>query len=573
MVKSTKNICRVLFFSGVLLVTSACSDSFLQTDSPNQPSQTTYWQTESDALMALTACYDAMQSQNLYDDNIDGWKFGFLGRETSTDNGDHTWGDWMLGSSISKCASSTTDECFSMYWNANYEVIKRCNMLVENVERIPMEAEKIDAYKAEAIALRALMYCNLTSVFRDVPYLTKPLTLAEAQAPKAERSQIISSLLEDLKTWIPKIPVIGKAQKGRMSQEAGYAIMGRIALFNQRWDEAITAYKNVVGKVQLFKSGDGTDYAANYADLFKEQNETAAEVLLSVHFKGPGLGEGSCFGVCWSAPMNAIEGSMNLCDDFYCIDGLPIDKSPLFKGSLVQGAHTKANPDMGRYENRDPRMKQTFLMPGTDYISPQDGALTCPPQFTIRPETRTGYKLWKYMAETSVPSDKDVYDYHIIRYPEVLLILAEATYEKDGAISDDILNKTINVIRSRKGVEMPPLTNAFVKGNGLDMRMEIRRERTIELAFEGFRRDDLRRWKTAETELIGAIKGIKLKGSEYENLDVLNEGNPGLTDENGFLIVEPAENRNFVTPKHYYYSLPLDELYLNPNLAPNNPGW
>ena len=364
MIKNTKNICRVLFFSGVLLVTSACSDSFLQTDSPNQPSQTTYWQTESDALMALTACYDAMQSQNLYDDNIDGWKFGFLGRETSTDNGDHTWGDWMLGSSISKCASSTTDECFSMYWNANYEVIKRCNMLVENVERIPMEAEKIDAYKAEAIALRALMYCNLTSVFRDVPYLTKPLTLAEAQAPKAERSQIISSLLEDLKTWIPKIPVIGKAQKGRMSQEAGYAIMGRIALFNQRWDEAITAYKNVVGKVQLFKSGDGTDYAANYADLFKEQNETAAEVLLSVHFKGPGLGEGSCFGVCWSAPMNAIEGSMNLCDDFYCIDGLPIDKSPLFKGSLVQGAHTKANPDMGRYENRDPRMKGTLMLPG-----------------------------------------------------------------------------------------------------------------------------------------------------------------------------------------------------------------
>lgn len=61
----------------MLLSASACSDSFLQTDSPNQPSQTTYWQTESDALMALTACYDAMQSQNLYDDNIDGWKFDF----------------------------------------------------------------------------------------------------------------------------------------------------------------------------------------------------------------------------------------------------------------------------------------------------------------------------------------------------------------------------------------------------------------------------------------------------------------------------------------------------------------
>ena len=78
--------------------------------------------------------------------------------------------------------------------------------------------------------------------------------------------------------------------------------------------------RQVIGKVQLFKSGDGSDYAANFADLFKEKNETAAEVLLSVHYKGPGLGEGSCFGVCWSGPMNAIEGTMNLCDDFYCIE-------------------------------------------------------------------------------------------------------------------------------------------------------------------------------------------------------------------------------------------------------------
>ena len=96
MVKNTKNIFKILLLSGTLLTTGACSDSFLQTDSPNQPSQSTYWQTESDALMALTACSDAMQSRNLYDDNIDGWNYGFLCRETCKDNGDHTWGDWML---------------------------------------------------------------------------------------------------------------------------------------------------------------------------------------------------------------------------------------------------------------------------------------------------------------------------------------------------------------------------------------------------------------------------------------------------------------------------------------------
>src|SRR5690606_4799517 len=132
-----------------------------------------------------------------------------------------------------------------------------------------------------------------------------------------------------------------------------------------------------------------------------------------------------------------------------------------------------------------------FIMPGTKYLNAQIGPDSCVAAFTTRPETRTGYKLWKFMGETLGGVDKDTYDYHIIRYPEVLLIWAEATYEKDGAISDDLLSKTINVIRARTGVEMPPLTNAFVTANGLDMRTEIRRERTIELAFEGFRRDDL----------------------------------------------------------------------------------
>ena len=87
------------------------------------------------------------------------------------------------------------------------------------------------------------------------------------------------------------------------------------------------------------------------------------------------------------------------------------------------------------------------------------------------------------------------YDFKEFRYGEVLLILAEALYEKNGHISDADLDRTINVLRSR--VNMPALTNAFVTANGLNMLNEIRRERTVELAFEGFRRDDLRRWKTS----------------------------------------------------------------------------
>ena len=105
------------------------------------------------------------------------------------------------------------------------------------------------------------------------------------------------------------------------------------------------------------------------------------------------------------------------------------------------------------------------------------------------------------------------YDFKEFRYAEVLLILAEALYEKNGSITDADLGRTINVVRTRAG--MPALTNAFVTSNNLNMLNEIRRERTIELAFEGFRRDDLRRWKMAETELPQAIKGVKFVGTGF----------------------------------------------------------
>lgn len=537
MKKKMNYIAGILFVGSCAL--SACSDDFLQTDSPNQPSQSTYWQTESDALMALTACYDAMQSDHLYDDNVDGGGFGFLMRETSTDNGDHTWGAWMKGSTISMCTSSTTDGCFTNYWKANYEVIKRCNLLVENIERITtMDAAKVAAFKAEAIALRSLMYCNLISVFRDVPYLTMPLTLAEAEAPKTMRSEMVSSILADLKTHIPNLPTVGKAETGRMTQEAAYAIMGRIALFNQQWDDAISAYRNVVGKVSLFKSGDGTDYTANYADLFKEENETASEVLLSVHFKGPGLGEGNTFGVCWKAPMNAIEASMNLCDDYYCTDGLPIDRSPLFKGSLEQGAHTKANPDMARYENRDPRLKATLMLPGMDWNGK--------PYTNNLPASSTACIL-KWYTPTNTANEYDgSLDFYIIRYAEVLLSLAEAMIEKGGYPQEEI-TPYINEVRARVG--MPAVES--VEGVGLtqeQLREIVRHERRVELAFEDLRFADLYRWGEFEK----AQKRMQQDQSFY-----------------GFGIVKRGALRG---PQDLVWPIPQSEIDTNPMLE-QHPEW
>ncbi|WP_300792251.1 RagB/SusD family nutrient uptake outer membrane protein [uncultured Bacteroides sp.] len=477
------NIYRGLLLSGLLITATSCSDSFLDLNNPNQVSDNTFWQSESDALMGLAACYDALQSDHLYDDNVDGGGFGFLMRETSTDNGQHTWGDWMQGSTVSKGTSATTDGCFSNYWNANYELIKRCNLLLSKVEGIPMEDTSKNAIKAEAIALRALGYCNLISLYRDVPYITEPLTLENPEAPKELKKNIVDNILADLKTNNPSLPDKGTEQKGRMSKEAAYAIMGRIALFDARWDDAIEAYNNVIGKVSLFKSGDGSDFEANFRNLFKEENEGCDEVLLSVHFTGPGLKEGSTFGVCWSAPLNAIEASMNLCDDFYCIDGLPIDKSQLFKGSKEKGGHTRENPDYARYENRDPRLKATLMLPGMTWNGKE---------YTNNLPAKSTACILKWFTPENTANEYDgSLDYYIIRYAEVLLSMAEAKVEK--GLPQAEITQYVNEVRARVG--MPAVEEVEGKDLSQDqLRDIVRHERRVELAFEDLRLADLYRW-------------------------------------------------------------------------------
>lgn len=473
---------------GVLLLSAtSCSDDFFDISNPNEISESNFWKTEDDALMALTGCYDAMQNGDLFNDYLDGWKFGFLCRETCTDNGDHSWGDWMLGSSIAKGTSTAKDECFSKYWNCNYELIKRCNTLIKNIDGMTIADNTKAAFKAEAIALRALGYCNLVSVFRDVPYLEEPLTLAECEPARTSKEEIATKVLADLKANLPNLPVKGKAAKGRLTQEAGYAIMGRMALFTKHYDDAIEAYNKVIGKYSLFKSGDGSDGYKNYSELFTEKNEECDEVILGIHYAGPGLNEGQTFSISWGGPMNAVEATRNLCDDYYCTDGLPIDKSPLFKGKKGKEAYDKANPDFARYENRDPRLKGTLFVPGMTWLDHYYDNVN----YTIPSNSQVAIMKW-FVPENMANEYDGSLDYYVIRYAEVLLSLSEAMIEK-GGYSQDQITKYINEVRER--VHMPKVEN--VEGTGLSqeqLRQIVRHERRVELAFEDLRFADLYRW-------------------------------------------------------------------------------
>lgn len=262
---------------------------------------------------------------------------------------------------------------------------------------------------------------------------------------------------------------------------------------------------------------------------------------------------------------------------YLCSDGLANNQSPLFQGY---------NTTTSEFQNRDPRMTMTMIVPGTKTV--RVFYATTPVEnwpFSPQRDANTGYITYKYLSEDVYSNgliddgNSHSFDNHIIRYAEVLLIYAEATFERNGTISDADLNKSINVIRQR--VNMPALTNAFVTANGLDMKQEIRRERTIELALEGFRYDDLRRWKTAEIEMKEDIKGIKIVGSTWTDpiiVDGVNR-NPyadafwqSRTDANGFIVTESGTGRNFDPDKHYLRPLPTREIAIN-NKLQQNPGW
>lgn len=540
-----------------LLLMSSCQDiDLLPKD--NVPDQL-FWKTSADFMKEANKLYTSLETFETKDADSD---IGFEMNENTTSNG---------------TLIAPNNEAL---WDSTFVNLRQTNTIIEKAASFEGNASEIEQYVAEARFFRAYVLFQLMQKYNDVPILTTVLNVdsPELYGSRNKQQEVEDFILKELEESYVKLPLqseLGSDEIGRVTQGAALALKARVALFAGTWakyhqhradyqqllDQAIKAASRVIesGEYKLFEGADGD----SYRQLFIEKGDDAVESILAsryfVDIRMHSTGNSVYWG--WRGTPTKKLADMYLCKN----TGLPIsDPASGFKGFETI---------KDEFDGRDPRMKQTILMPGTKYLSAQIGLDSCVARFSTRPETRTGYKLYKFMGEAFTGVDQSTYDYHTFRYAEVLLILAEATFEKDGAISDDILEKTINVIRSRKGVEMPALTNAFVKAHGLDMQTEIRRERTIELAFEGFRRNDLRRWKTAEAELKQAIRGIKYKGSEYERLQVLNDGNPGLVDKDGFLIVEPAENRIFVSPKNYYYSVPLDELYLNPNLMPNNPGW
>ncbi len=550
--------------SALLMLALGCKD--LNLGPKDQLSDASFWKTPDQFRLAANNFYFALRGP---DQPTAHFTYVDLNSDIATGSGSSAMTSMSNGSYLPTANSDL--------WTDSYRGIRATNYLLEKASQSGLGTQ-IDRWVGEALFFRAYHYWNLVSAYGGVPLITTVLDVSspEVYTARSTQQQVIDFIIADLDNAVPKLlkqSELSAEEMGRVTQGAALALKARAALHQGTWlkyhaegsptamiADAITAAEQLIAsnEYDLYRA-HGTD--SSYKFLFILQGDDSKEVILARRYWA-GRATHNWTRELW---FNYMIPTKKLADMYLCKDGLPITISPQFLGydSL----------ETTEFQNRDPRMAQTFIVPGSDVFK-ESGFLPVVPGFSGSSATRTGYMLRKFLDETVEAAHfAGQYDFKEFRYGEVLLILAEALFERDGSISDADLNRTIGALRRRVGMPDSSATNAFVNSNGLNMLAEIRRERTVELAFEGFRRDDLRRWKTAETELPQALRGVKFVGTEFQQRDTsLVIGTDIKVDAGGFVIAEPASGRQFL-PKHYLDPIPLQQIQLSKGTLTQNPGW
>ncbi len=555
------------------------------------------------------------------------------------------------------------------YYSNPYIYLRHINNLLAQ-SKTYKGTDNINVPVGQAYFFRAWWHFELLKRYGGITLaLSVPGTQSDmVWGARNSRYEVIAQILQDLeqaKTLLTSTTKTSTSNSGTITVEAACALKARVCLFEGTWEKyngrgsadasngdgtssgagvkIPEGYPSVeelltMAKTESAKFVSGGTYTSEYSiwlqaensaiDAYKNQSTFYLFALEEADSNPYGKTKASnneaifrrVFDYATANYGNSnlthsmhVGGSRKLMDMYLCTDGLPVNKSTLFKG--YQGLNNE-------FENRDARMVSLFKQIGKYYwsankefgnvanysIAPEadatnKGGCYYPLLTTYSASTYNGfigYAGRKYMQERIRDTNKESADYMYIRLPEMLLTYAEATYELSGSISDADLNNTVNVIRQRGHIAN--LTNNLVNTNGLKMLEEIRRERTLEFVGEHFRKFDLCRWGIAEQELTRptctyyvAYNGVSTDLATANNptdatkkiytasvwepkgyittaemaQSTYTEGMP--TVKAGALITEMKANRIF-SKKNYLLPIPTNEIALNANLK-QNPNW
>lgn len=573
-----KNILSVLLGSALLL--SSCES--LDYARPDQLSSVTFWKTEAHANQAAVGLYNAMMQT---------WCFGLeFAFDMCTDLADGTspFADISRGTSFSSNSSAVQN-----HWQYLYELVHRSNTVIRNVALMDIDQTTIDKIIGEAKFLRAMAYFRMLNCWGGVPYYDETCIIEEEFAtvtsPRSSAEEIRQHVIDDLTDAIAKLPVSWESNEyGRATKGAAYALRGKVYLFNQEWTKAISDFEEIV-----YNKSNNYGYAlhADYESLFRIYNGARSnEMIFAVqsidgNVAGYALNIVGYFGNKATMRLiasNCIVPSTKLVDLYEKPDGSKFNWDEVFPGFnngnsefrrkclavAINDASTEIISTLdcdtakvsAAYNDRDPRLCWNVITPFSHYLGTDAGSVPRDKQFVIVDPTKGGAPMeaqsfirnsegWNsYFWRKWIPTgnldgywgeyNRTPYEFPLLRLGDVILMLAEA-YNENGEIAKAIAE--VNKIRAR--VNMPELNSGatWMAVNSKDeMTQRIRDERARELAGEGQRYWDLRRW------------GI-LQSTVKDATDIL-----------GDLMYE----RDYQS-RHEIWPIPLVEMERNRNLVQN----
>jgi len=542
----TKKIfCYTVLSAALLVLVTACKK--LDLAPSDRYTDLTFWQSDNNVNSALNNIYSGIYTSDriFYNEALSDNAFTKLGGSSSVD-------------AISSGNFTPSLPRFLNDWGYYYGGIKSCNIFLENVDKNSSIADAVkNRMKAEVRFIRAWHHFNLMKWWGDVPLLKKDITPDEAKvAVRAPRTEVLQFVLDELDAAAAALPAntqYAKTDLGRITRGAALALKARVLLYEgNRMSDVVAICEQLINN----QAQNGTyALAANYTDLFSDKviNKESNESIFALQYV-PQLktwGDYLDFApISVGARTNNLSPTQELVNAYIMTNGKQI--------SDAGSGYDENNP----YKNRDPRLAATIVYDQYKWVNP-DGSTQI---IYIKPGsspagqganeysragqgTASGYYWRKYWDPNySAPGFSSGLNLHLIRYAEVLLMYAEAKNAL-GQMSADVWNQTIRALRLRAG-----FTDAGAldfPGNVSNMTQIIQNERRCELAMEGIRIDDLRRWKLAETVLNGWAHGAK-----YGDASV----------DNGYIQVQL---RVFDKSKHYLWPIPPSETSLDINLGQN----
>jgi tetratricopeptide (TPR) repeat protein len=541
-----------------------------------------FWKTEDHVKQALMGVYQVLRQDNAF-----GMQFAC----------DH-YGDIAYVYDLSQAITygTYTDRTGEVQgkWQTLYEGVQRANGFIRQVPELSFLSDEAKAeYIAEARFLRALYYFTLLDIFGGVPYYDETVNVnaeyADMKKPRSSADEIRAHVLDDLNEAVARLKATRpEAEYGRATKGAAYALRGKVYLYVKDWKNAIADFEEVV-----YNRSNNYGYALDpdYARIFKLYNGAkSSEMIFAVQNKsGVGteygmplnfyMGTRNSYGSCWNNSMPATT----LADLYEYPDGKPFNWDDVFPGynaatpderkallsveltaGVVTGLRSADTAKiLSAYTNRDPRLMATLIVPyswykgwaanaPTDMLFALDYSVQGNENFgTMRNNKGWVTYFWrKFVTEYDLGGAisnraHTPFEFPLIRYADVLLMLAEA-YNEDGQLDKAVTE--LNKVRAR--VNLPGLNSGatWLSVTGKEQMAErIRKERAVELAGEGHRFSDLRRW------------GWAVASAANSNVDAVN-----IYGE--FLYTHRFNERDMLWP------IPGVEIERNPELI-QNPGW